>query len=179
MRFKPIILGNIVSCTKSLVEAMDILRIPYGFDPAPFKNTEVAPINNPSPEESPSSDAQTATYGDEGAIGELNDAAAIASREAYVDALSEEYRNSLWREDDDDDDDEEDIPPPDDPPTYKDAGKEAAAAALVMRATPSVFGESEVIPDNVIAAIKTLWKDPGIQYCFSRANEFQLIDSTI
>jgi hypothetical protein len=25
--------------------------------------------------------------------------------------------------------------------------------------------------------IKTLWKDPGIQHCFSRSSEFQLYDN--
>ncbi|KAI9349774.1 guanine nucleotide binding protein, alpha subunit, partial [Obelidium mucronatum] len=39
------------------------------------------------------------------------------------------------------------------------------------------FLGSEEVDQNVIDAIKAVWKDPGIQYCYSRSNEFQLIDT--
>jgi hypothetical protein len=36
---------------------------------------------------------------------------------------------------------------------------------------------SSVLTPEMAKDIKTLWKDSGIQECYSRANEFQLIDS--
>lgn len=30
---------------------------------------------------------------------------------------------------------------------------------------------------DLLAAMKRLWKDPGVQDCFSRSNEYQLNDS--
>ncbi|KAJ3026799.1 UNVERIFIED_CONTAM: guanine nucleotide-binding protein subunit alpha [Siphonaria sp. JEL0065] len=38
------------------------------------------------------------------------------------------------------------------------------------------LGNAEILPE-AIEAIGKIWKDPGIQYCFRRANEFQLIDT--
>ncbi|ORY41512.1 G-alpha-domain-containing protein [Rhizoclosmatium globosum] len=38
-------------------------------------------------------------------------------------------------------------------------------------------GFLDEVDESVIGAIKTIWKDPGIQYCFKRANEFQLNDT--
>ncbi|KAI9349772.1 guanine nucleotide binding protein, alpha subunit [Obelidium mucronatum] len=38
------------------------------------------------------------------------------------------------------------------------------------------LGEEEIAPE-VVEAIQNVWKDPGVQYCFKRANEYQLIDT--
>ncbi|KAI9090496.1 G-protein complex alpha subunit GpaA/FadA [Phlyctochytrium arcticum] len=52
---------------------------------------------------------------------------------------------------------------------------QAASAAIL--AAPASYGEGENVPPNIVTAIKAMWKDTGIQECYKRANEFQLIDS--
>ncbi|KAI9353611.1 guanine nucleotide binding protein, alpha subunit, partial [Obelidium mucronatum] len=39
------------------------------------------------------------------------------------------------------------------------------------------YSDLPKVPETTISAIKQLWADSGVQYCFSRANEFQLVDS--
>ncbi|KAI9316562.1 guanine nucleotide binding protein, alpha inhibiting 3, isoform CRA_a [Obelidium mucronatum] len=34
----------------------------------------------------------------------------------------------------------------------------------------------EPLPKDLLEAIKLIWNDPGVQYCFSRSNEFQIVD---
>ncbi|KAI9342659.1 guanine nucleotide binding protein, alpha subunit [Obelidium mucronatum] len=51
-------------------------------------------------------------------------------------------------------------------------------AAKVVKSFDMSFGISpgETLPDEIVGAVEVVWKDPGIQYCFSRANEYQLVD---
>merc|ERR1711907_288260 len=42
--------------------------------------------------------------------------------------------------------------------------------------TNEILFEQKVTPE-IAEAVKALWKDPGIQAIYERANEFQLIDS--
>ncbi|KAJ3240635.1 guanine nucleotide-binding protein subunit alpha [Chytriomyces hyalinus] len=52
------------------------------------------------------------------------------------------------------------------------------AARYVMNLDSIIaFSNYGVIPAEATAAIKSLWRDSGIQYCFKRSNEFQLTDS--
>ncbi|KAI9353599.1 guanine nucleotide binding protein, alpha subunit [Obelidium mucronatum] len=54
-------------------------------------------------------------------------------------------------------------------------------AARLLKAIDTDFGfnKDASIPEAVVSAIKLFWKDSGVQYCFRRANEFQLIDSCL
>jgi guanine nucleotide-binding protein G(i) subunit alpha len=38
--------------------------------------------------------------------------------------------------------------------------------------------EGPTIPPEIVEAMEQLWKDTGVQECFSRASEYQLTDST-
>jgi guanine nucleotide-binding protein G(o) subunit alpha len=37
--------------------------------------------------------------------------------------------------------------------------------------------DAEPFSDELLAAMKRLWSDPGIQRCYGRANEYQINDS--
>lgn len=37
--------------------------------------------------------------------------------------------------------------------------------------------DTEPFSEELLAAMKRLWADPGVQECFSRSNEYQLNDS--
>ena len=50
-------------------------------------------------------------------------------------------------------------------------------AAEVIRGAGVSFGEGECVPEAIMKAICMIWDDPGVQYCFSRSNEYQLMDS--
>ncbi|TPX73948.1 hypothetical protein CcCBS67573_g04787 [Chytriomyces confervae] len=39
------------------------------------------------------------------------------------------------------------------------------------------FGGGNTVPEELVNAIKILWEDSGVQYCFSRSSEYQLMDS--
>ncbi|PVV04423.1 hypothetical protein BB560_001078 [Smittium megazygosporum] len=45
----------------------------------------------------------------------------------------------------------------------------------VMESSPQI--DSEVFPAELAEAIKILWSDPDVQYCYSRSSEYQLNDS--
>ncbi|KAI8834837.1 guanine nucleotide binding protein, alpha subunit [Chytriomyces cf. hyalinus JEL632] len=42
--------------------------------------------------------------------------------------------------------------------------------------SPGEASGGDPIPKNIVDAIDIVWKDPGVQYCYRRANEYQLID---
>ncbi|KAI9199265.1 guanine nucleotide-binding protein alpha-1 subunit [Polychytrium aggregatum] len=46
-----------------------------------------------------------------------------------------------------------------------------------VKELPKTFGEGDVINESTVALIQTLWTDKGIQQCFQRSNEYQLLDS--
>ncbi|ORY51669.1 G-alpha-domain-containing protein [Rhizoclosmatium globosum] len=52
-----------------------------------------------------------------------------------------------------------------------------ADAAIAIKKHPFSIIQGEFLSPETVAHIKTVWNDSGIQYCFSRANEFQLMDS--
>ncbi|KAJ3050138.1 guanine nucleotide-binding protein subunit alpha, partial [Quaeritorhiza haematococci] len=60
---------------------------------------------------------------------------------------------------------------------YEMGAEEAARCIDVLRATPSCYGEDEVVPQAAPEAIRRLWNDEGVQRCFERSNEFQLLDT--
>ncbi|PVU93081.1 hypothetical protein BB561_003483 [Smittium simulii] len=47
--------------------------------------------------------------------------------------------------------------------------------SVLMNTSPQV--DSDIFPSEAAEAIKILWADPDVQYCFSRSSEFQLNDS--
>ncbi|KAJ3282852.1 guanine nucleotide-binding protein subunit alpha [Borealophlyctis nickersoniae] len=55
--------------------------------------------------------------------------------------------------------------------------QEAQRGIDAIRAAPNAYGEGEDVPKGVSDAMQALWADPGVQACFKRSAEFQLIDS--
>ncbi|KAJ3218239.1 guanine nucleotide-binding protein subunit alpha [Dinochytrium kinnereticum] len=137
--FKPAIIANVMNCSKVLVEAMESLHIPFGWN-HPFP-PHVASVTKPPASSSSSSvnspQPQTSSA----------EATSISAEEFY-----RKHENDL-------------------------AVKASIDAAAVISVTPPSYGEGEAVPENVVQAIMTLWRDPGVQHCFSRSNEYQLMDS--
>ncbi|ORY49752.1 guanine nucleotide binding protein, alpha subunit [Rhizoclosmatium globosum] len=168
--FRSAIFMNIITCAKSLIHAMETLQIPYGFVP-PFVPPVVDPnagegegggINDaPQPTTEASADpaAQTTSAANPSDPNDpddppepmlkRNDPAAIAAREAY--ALID--------------------------PEKGQTGPVVDAAALIKGVNIRFgFVKGETLPANIIDAAKLIWGDSGVQYCYTRANEYQLID---
>ncbi|KAI8839021.1 guanine nucleotide binding protein, alpha subunit [Chytriomyces cf. hyalinus JEL632] len=51
-------------------------------------------------------------------------------------------------------------------------------ASAIVKGFDMSFGISpgETLPDEIVNAVEVVWKDSGIQYCYARANEYQLVD---
>ncbi|KAI9342660.1 guanine nucleotide binding protein, alpha subunit [Obelidium mucronatum] len=162
--FRSAIFMNIITCAKSLIHAMDTLKIPYGFVPPPTaaadpENSEggegALPPKDDTSKRTPSSSTDPANPDDPNdsnpaePLVKKNDPVAIAAREAYAKI----------------------------DPDQGQVGPTSEAAALI-RGVNIRFGfvKGETLPQNIIDAAKIIWKDTGIQYCYTRANEYQLID---
>ncbi|KAI8621856.1 guanine nucleotide binding protein, alpha subunit [Chytriomyces sp. MP71] len=168
--FRSAIFMNIITCAKSLIHAMDTLKIPYGFHPPPppprpegeaegDSNGSGADAEGPhvaidTPAISAADTPALKTGADDDDDGEpkvmvRNDPAAVAAREAY--ALID--------------------------PEVAQTGP-APEAASVIRGVNIRFGfvKGETLPSHIIDAVRVIWQDSGIQYCYTRANEYQLID---
>ncbi|KAI8845815.1 G protein alpha subunit [Chytriomyces cf. hyalinus JEL632] len=94
---------NLLQCIKTLTMAMDILKIPYGFDP-----------ENPTSSRDERKQSASAGGGD------------------------------CW-----------------------------VAESLRIQ---KEFGAGKTIPPDFLKAVEILWSDKGVQYCFSRSNEYQLVE---
>ncbi|KAJ3292976.1 hypothetical protein HDU79_000820 [Rhizoclosmatium sp. JEL0117] len=59
------------------------------------------------------------------------------------------------------------------------SGPVVGAADLLKNPDTEMFGYNKdaTLPQDIIRAIHLLWSDSGIQYCYKRANEYQLMDS--
>ncbi|KAJ1564000.1 guanine nucleotide-binding protein subunit alpha, partial [Nowakowskiella sp. JEL0078] len=57
-----------------------------------------------------------------------------------------------------------------------DSQRAESVSNLIMSA-PNTYGDGEFVSPEVADAIQIIWKDEGIQLCFSRSNEYQLMDS--
>ncbi|KAJ3200733.1 hypothetical protein HDU82_008662, partial [Entophlyctis luteolus] len=171
--FRSAIFMNIITCAKSLIHAMDTLKIPYGFQPpprppVPLEQLDGGATQSPGDTQSgnglgdggkESSDkkastvrrasrASSADSNQEGRM-DINDPTAALARQAYAGIDPDKGQQG---------------------PT--------ADAATVIRAVNIRFGfvKGETLPENIVEAVRVIWKDSGVQYCYTRANEYQLID---
>ncbi|KAI9343648.1 guanine nucleotide-binding protein G(t) subunit alpha-2 [Obelidium mucronatum] len=156
--YKTAILANIVTCAKALVYAMDSLKIPYGFEAPQSKEGAMgggafasafrshASLNHVSADKDKD---------DAGSIRSFSEGKDVVGRVAKI--AEEAYINAGGEN--------------------RQTGESPRAAQVIRGCEMSFcFGIDESVPEEVIEAIKTLWKDSGIQYCFTRANEYQLFD---
>ncbi|KAI8612595.1 guanine nucleotide binding protein, alpha subunit [Chytriomyces sp. MP71] len=184
--------SNLLVSAKTLCAAMDDLRIPFGFDvkawremtPTASKRGSIdrtATLSCPSLTHSPQCGISRAGSGRDlcGAGSDLSKATldhySLTVSFCQI-ARTGSSKSSLSH------------PPP---PPSKDP-----AAPYAERCYEEKGGEDGQIGESVFAArvikeacyasplsreqidaIKILWKDPGVQYCYSRANEFQLYDT--
>ncbi|KAJ3301126.1 guanine nucleotide-binding protein subunit alpha [Blyttiomyces sp. JEL0837] len=179
--FRPAILGNVMQCAKALVNAMDTLKIPYGFEPPPpppegsEPPAEEAPATTDKDKDEPTSSTTSSEIdllsplgfpGKPGAGNPFakNNTITVSTSDGQVTKAMDKIAMQAAA-------------------IYNSKGGEhgqqgpVVDAAEIIKAAPPSFGEGENVPDDVVAAIETVWKDPGVQYCFTRSNEYQLMDS--
>ncbi|KAI8836746.1 Guanine nucleotide-binding protein G(t) subunit alpha-3 [Chytriomyces hyalinus] len=174
--FRSAIFMNVITCAKSLIHAMDTLKIPYGFIPLP------APPHQEVSDPTDSDGEKRATQ-----TGETSASGSDSERKNSKDTPADELAISNPA---DDDDDTPKTVLKNDPSAV--AARDAYAninpetgqvgpvpdAAAVIRGVNIRFGfvKGETLPSHIIDAVKVIWKDSGVQYCYTRANEYQLID---
>ncbi|KAJ3240427.1 hypothetical protein HDU81_003826 [Chytriomyces hyalinus] len=147
---------NLVTCAKTLIQEMERLQIPYGFL-VPDENDQSSCF----PSESIKSEPQLAgsktslskrrmKLSGQKLSGRPEDLYAQLARDAYA-ALN----------------------------CGKDQTGAAVDAAKYLKDCDIsfCFGGGNTVPEEVVNAIKVFWEDSGVQYCFSRASEYQLMDS--
>ncbi|KAI8621249.1 guanine nucleotide binding protein, alpha subunit [Chytriomyces sp. MP71] len=168
------VLSNVIQCIKTLAQNMDHLRIPFGFKwinsdagddscqetsgdvPHSTPNTLNRMVDKLTPDEANS------TYIKESAItlegGKVSDSsvATLAPKNPLALRAELEYASQGRKQN---------------------RSKISNAAKLVKRNVVMLLtSDGFVLDEEYIKAVKLLWSDPGIQYCFSRSSEYQLLD---
>ncbi|KAJ3063953.1 guanine nucleotide-binding protein subunit alpha [Podochytrium sp. JEL0797] len=161
--FRLAITKNIITCAQTLVHAMDTLEIPYGFDPLTVKETDGSQL---SPEDlknttfaSPVSNAMAAVSPPNSLYSHYSKPSLLVSKHSMVEG-------AVWRRED---------------PVAK-AAVEAYRWASLKSAPvqiESILQMNASLSQEDIETIRWLWNDSGVQYCYSRNNEYQLMDSYI
>ncbi|KAI8840728.1 guanine nucleotide binding protein, alpha subunit [Chytriomyces cf. hyalinus JEL632] len=130
---------NIFDTVKTLVEAMELLKIPYGFNPNTAKCAQKS--SKPSLHHAPSlvDSKENVGFGKNAPI-------AIEAAEVWA---STKFMDDATR------------------------GETQAAVDLILSTHPEY---TKSLPLPLVNAIKLLWNNVGVKYCFSRSNEFQIID---
>ncbi|KAJ3403160.1 guanine nucleotide-binding protein subunit alpha [Chytriomyces hyalinus] len=142
---------NLVTCAKTLIQAMDKLQIPYGFDSdsAGFPPESIMSDSQLADSKTSLSNKR-ADLSTQKLNGRPEDPHAKYARDAYV-GLNHGKNQT---------------------------GPAVDAAKYLKDCDISFcFGGGNTVPEEVVNAIKVFWEDSGVQYCFSRASEYQLMDS--
>ncbi|KAJ3244411.1 Guanine nucleotide-binding protein G(o) subunit alpha [Chytriomyces hyalinus] len=166
--YRAAIISNIITCVETLINAMDALRIPYGFKPdadhditnvnaslsptplAPFdKSTESILMSQSLPRAIRSlkgDDAETSkkSVKEEGVIAKADDTISRAAERMYEELGGSENQP---------------YPP---------------EITILKASERMLFGLD--LNASILEAIKHFWSDTGVQYCYSRSNEYQLMD---
>ncbi|KAJ3128858.1 guanine nucleotide-binding protein subunit alpha [Physocladia obscura] len=135
MGYKTAILANVVTCAKALVYAMDSLKIPYGFEVPQIKEIAAYNKSHASLNQQENPDETGSTK----SFTEIKDAARFAkiAEEAYFNVGGENRQ----------------------------VGMSPRAAQVVRNCEMSFcFGIDESVPEEVIDAIKIIWKDSEPNY---------------
>ncbi|KAJ3123136.1 Guanine nucleotide-binding protein G(t) subunit alpha-2 [Physocladia obscura] len=208
--FRSAIFMNVVTCAKSLIHAMDTLKIPYGFQPPspPPAQLQQRQLLLPSgSQHGTANGTESATNSSPPSHASIQLPAVVSAVTALQHAVSpsensengtmENVKTRTAATDDSNTGENEkseisnstDMKKID--PTaiiarqaYANIDPEKGQqgpmvdAATVIRAVNIRFGfvKGETLPPNIIDAVRVIWKDSGIQYCYTRANEYQLID---
>ncbi|KAI9353573.1 guanine nucleotide binding protein, alpha subunit [Obelidium mucronatum] len=171
--FRLTLLSNIFECTQSLMSAMSALKIPYGFDTEEAK-LEIEKRETSSRMSAPpaGSDSHLMLL-DGGSLTKLDSTFSHGrniTKDNPIAILAKDRYNKMTKK-----------------KNGKEAGKRLstseqnadkvldAEALMFSEATEAAFKKGDVTKE-LIEAVELLWKDSGIQYCYSRANEFQLME---
>ncbi|KAI8835827.1 guanine nucleotide binding protein, alpha subunit [Chytriomyces cf. hyalinus JEL632] len=202
--FRSAIIVNLITCIQTLITAMENLKIPYGFDPSlPLENLEAAltlanegdrrqtnatttllPTDQQQSQQQQQSTSMlsglssaSASSEDEdgivskGSSSEVKDVSStsLASTEngnrskhcARLIAQCAKARYEAIRR--------TEGPLPENP---------VSKAVARVKGINLIFGlqREESLPPDIAKCVSVIWNDPGVQYCYTRSNEFQLID---
>ncbi|KAI8830202.1 guanine nucleotide binding protein, alpha subunit [Chytriomyces cf. hyalinus JEL632] len=169
--YRAAIISNIITCVETLIDAMDTLRIPYGFKPdaeydfstananlcpmplVPFdKSTDSILMSQRlsrvvrSVNTSKGDDLETSkkSVKEEGVVTKADDPISRAAECIYEGLGGSEHQP---------------YPP----------------EITILKASERMLFGLDLNP-SIPEAIKYFWSDPGVQYCYSRSNEYQLMD---
>ncbi|KAI8845032.1 guanine nucleotide binding protein, alpha subunit [Chytriomyces cf. hyalinus JEL632] len=166
--YRAAIISNIISCVEALISAMDALKIPYGFKPdadheisnvhaslspmplAPFdKSTESIFMSQSLPRGIRSlkgDDMETSKKS-------VKEEGAIARADDIISRAAERMYEELGGSEN------QPYPP---------------EITILKASERMLFGLD--LNASILEAIKYFWSDTGVQYCYSRSNEYQLMD---
>ncbi|KAI9353572.1 guanine nucleotide binding protein, alpha subunit [Obelidium mucronatum] len=154
--FRSAIWLNLLTCYQNLTIAMDTLKIPYGFVPPELKDIE----NEDLPEEP---DSPVTSNQMESSIVRASTAKACPTTK-----LDRVARYAKLKYDEAGGKSQMGVVP--------DKARMMKTSDLLVSSMFS-FSNGEHFPADRIEGLDAIWNDPGIQYCFSRSNEYQLIES--
>ncbi|KAJ3012352.1 UNVERIFIED_CONTAM: Guanine nucleotide-binding protein G(o) subunit alpha [Siphonaria sp. JEL0065] len=165
LEFRSVLLQNVLTCAKALLFAMSTLQIPFGFDPKAVTNTaimkstlSIAKLKTGSRSNvSLNQSLACLPKAVGGSKASLPKPRLISAENPIAEAARQEYIAQGGQ---------------------NPKGQIAEFAERVKAEKRQYgFGKGDVIGADVIDAIKNIWMDSGVQYCFSRRNEFQLQES--
>ncbi|KAJ3222086.1 hypothetical protein HDU81_010148 [Chytriomyces hyalinus] len=147
------ILLNMLTSMISLIHAMDTLEIPYGFQVPTLEEAKEAYAQLVAQNEACHS--KTAIESSDEHVNDRKlDDTCTAKQDVIACLASKEYRSTTRKSD------------------------LSESAKLIIAAGGVEFGfRGGEIGEDVLGAITELWEDSGVQYCYSRRNEFRLLDS--
>ncbi|KAJ3265401.1 Guanine nucleotide-binding protein G(i) subunit alpha-2 [Chytriomyces hyalinus] len=164
--FRTAMAVNLLTCAKYLIQAMDTLEIPYGFNREDFVSS--SDIESPNVEPSETRELLQPTEQHQQWSTRLGDTenrpihqfiSLKRARDPVARAAASQYRSEKAG-------------------GQQQGGPVLDAAKRISQLDMSCCFSMELsVPEDVADDIQIIWEDPGVQYCFSRANEFQLIDS--
>ncbi|TPX67034.1 hypothetical protein CcCBS67573_g07624 [Chytriomyces confervae] len=191
--FKVTMRNNLLDCTQSLIEAMYLLKIPFGFIPPTREAEGHLSELDPIPQHSNPELGVTPTHVNDES---LRESAVTAVSNGKLKSLSAQKLEASGggggsrRESTVVSGHSPQAHKKDDPIAklaeieYDKAGGEDGQECAVADAARDIlsveisddFGSTEMT-GSTEKAIRLIWNDSGIQYCFSRSAEFQLMDS--
>ncbi|KAI9353568.1 guanine nucleotide binding protein, alpha subunit [Obelidium mucronatum] len=163
LEFRSVLLQNVLTCSKSLLSAMNTLQIPFGFDPKNVVHPPPSLLGKPalSIAKLRSSKSNMSLNHSLGCLPGAQPTGSKSSLRPKPNAetpIAEAARNE-----------------------YAIAGGLNQKGRIVDCAekvkalkTRYGFGKEDFISPEIAEAMKTIWQDSGIQYCFMRRNEFNL-----
>ncbi|KAJ3212062.1 hypothetical protein HDU82_004030 [Entophlyctis luteolus] len=159
--FRSAIVLNVVTCAKTLIKAMMILKIPYGFCPEKAQNQTTTTHQKPdivltvsSPESATNSQTEVKIDSHDSLLS-TDQLTSFTGASKKIDPIALAARQE-----------------------FRENGKIPDYAHIIESCDITFcFSSENAIPKEIADAIKCAWDDSGVKYCFSRANEFQLLDS--